>query len=196
MSFPGFWQPICNQCIHARYRKRTLPRERTGKIPNFLTTESIHEKKKSSDVDQELKQCFSISYCLNIHLHWLLSNERHKSQRLMLPFDKNLSKKTFYGDLATSNDWTVFFELQELKAFSIKCFPQEICQTTGIRTYCEFSQVLLPICSQHNTQYRKGMLPCECTGKLPSFLATESIHFQQKKQHNVNIEFNQCQAIV
>ena len=39
-------------------------------------------------------------------------------------------KKTFYGDLATSNDWTVFFELPELKAFSIKHFPQDICQTT------------------------------------------------------------------
>ena len=31
-------------------------------------------------------------------------------------------KKTFYGDLATSNDRTVFFELPELKAFSIKHF--------------------------------------------------------------------------
>ena len=31
-----------------------LPRELTGKIPNFLTTESIHLKKKSSNVDQEL----------------------------------------------------------------------------------------------------------------------------------------------
>ena len=40
------------------------------------------------------------------------------------------NKKTFYGDLATSNDWTVFFELPELKAFSIKHFPQDICQTT------------------------------------------------------------------
>ena len=34
------------------------------------------------------------------------------------------------GDLATSIDWTVFFELSELKAFSIKHFPQDICQTT------------------------------------------------------------------
>ena len=39
-------------------------------------------------------------------------------------------KKNFYGDLATSNDWTVFFELPELKEFSIKHFPQDICQTT------------------------------------------------------------------
>ena len=41
-------------------------------------------------------------------------------------------KKTFYRDLATSNSWTVFFELTELmiKAFSIKHFPQDICQTT------------------------------------------------------------------
>ena len=39
-------------------------------------------------------------------------------------------KKSFYGDLATSNDWTVFFELPELKAFSIKHFPQDIFQTT------------------------------------------------------------------
>ena len=31
-------------------------------------------------------------------------------------------KKTFFGDLATSNDWTVFFELPELKAFSINTF--------------------------------------------------------------------------
>ena len=31
-------------------------------------------------------------------------------------------KKTFYGDLATSNDWTVFFELPKLKAFSINTF--------------------------------------------------------------------------
>ena len=27
-------------------------------------------------------------------------------------------KKTFYGDLATSNDWTVFFEFPELKIFA------------------------------------------------------------------------------
>ena len=39
-------------------------------------------------------------------------------------------KKSYNGDLATSNDWTVFFELPELKAFSIKHFPQDICQTT------------------------------------------------------------------
>ena len=38
-------------------------------------------------------------------------------------------RKTFYGDLAGANDWTVFFELPELKAFSIKHFPQDICQT-------------------------------------------------------------------
>ena len=43
---------------------------------------------------------------------------------------KLTKKKTFYGDLATSNDWTVFFKLPELKAFSIKHFPQVICQTT------------------------------------------------------------------
>ena len=40
------------------------------------------------------------------------------------------NKKTFYRDLATSNDWTVFFELPELKVLAIKYFPQEICQTT------------------------------------------------------------------
>ena len=40
-------------------------------------------------------------------------------------------KKTFYRDLATSNDWKVFFELPELKEFSIKHFPQDICQTTN-----------------------------------------------------------------
>ena len=34
----------------------------------------------------------------------------------------NNKKKTFYGHLATSNDWTVFFELPELKAFSINTF--------------------------------------------------------------------------
>ena len=38
-------------------------------------------------------------------------------------------KKTFHGDLATSNDWTVFCEHPD-KAFSIKHFPQDICQTT------------------------------------------------------------------
>ena len=38
-------------------------------------------------------------------------------------------RKTFYGDLAGANDWTVFFELPELKTFSIKHFPQDICQT-------------------------------------------------------------------
>jgi hypothetical protein len=38
-------------------------------------------------------------------------------------------RKTFYGDLAGANDWTVFFELPELKTFSIKLFPQDICQT-------------------------------------------------------------------
>ena len=43
---------------------------------------------------------------------------------------KTHNKKTSYGDFATSNDWTVFFELPELKAFSIKHFPQDICQTT------------------------------------------------------------------
>ena len=37
-------------------------------------------------------------------------------------------KKTCYGDLATSNVWTVLFELPVLKAFSIKYFPQDICQ--------------------------------------------------------------------
>ena len=37
-------------------------------------------------------------------------------------------RKTFYGDLAGANDWTVFFELPELKEFSIKHFPQDICQ--------------------------------------------------------------------
>ena len=42
----------------------------------------------------------------------------------------NKKKNTFSGDLATSNDWTVFFELPELKAFSIKHFLQDICQTT------------------------------------------------------------------
>ena len=35
-----------------------------------------------------------------------------------------------FGALATKNDWTVFFELPELKEFSIKHFPQDICQTT------------------------------------------------------------------
>ena len=40
------------------------------------------------------------------------------------------TKKTFYGDLAPSNDWTVFFDLPELKEFSIKYSPQDICQTT------------------------------------------------------------------
>ena len=43
---------------------------------------------------------------------------------------KHTIKKTLYGDLATSNDWTVLFELPELKEFSIKHFPQDICQTT------------------------------------------------------------------
>ena len=38
-------------------------------------------------------------------------------------------KKTLYGDLAGANDWTVFFEIPELKAFSIKQFPQDIYQT-------------------------------------------------------------------
>ena len=42
----------------------------------------------------------------------------------------NNKTKTFYGDLATSNDWTVFFQLPKLKAFSIKHFPQDSCQTT------------------------------------------------------------------
>jgi len=38
-------------------------------------------------------------------------------------------RKTFYGDLAGANDWTVFFELPELKELSIIHFPQDICQT-------------------------------------------------------------------
>ena len=35
-------------------------------------------------------------------------------------------RKTFYGDLAGANDWTVFFELPELKELSIKHFPQDM----------------------------------------------------------------------
>ena len=31
-------------------------------------------------------------------------------------------RKTFYGDLAGANDWTVFFKLPELKTFSINTF--------------------------------------------------------------------------
>ena len=38
-------------------------------------------------------------------------------------------RKTFYGDLAGANDWTVFFKLPELKELSIKHFPQDKCQT-------------------------------------------------------------------
>ena len=38
-------------------------------------------------------------------------------------------RKTFYGDLAGANDWTVFFKLPELKAFSIKHIPQDIYKT-------------------------------------------------------------------
>ena len=43
---------------------------------------------------------------------------------------KHNIKKAFYGDLDTSNDWSVFFRLPELKAFSIKHFPQDNFQTT------------------------------------------------------------------
>ena len=32
----------------------------------------------------------------------------------------HIKRKTFYRDLATSNDWTVFFELPELNEFSRK----------------------------------------------------------------------------
>ena len=45
-------------------------------------------------------------------------------------------RKTFYGDLAGANDWTVFFELPELKAFSIKHFPQVICQILYTEMHC------------------------------------------------------------
>ena len=38
-------------------------------------------------------------------------------------------RKTFHGDLAGANDWTVFFKLPELKELPIKHFPQDICQT-------------------------------------------------------------------
>jgi len=38
-------------------------------------------------------------------------------------------RKTFCRELAGANDWTVFFELLELKEFSIKIFPQDSCQT-------------------------------------------------------------------
>ena len=38
-------------------------------------------------------------------------------------------RKTFYGDLAGANNWTVYFELPELKEFLIKHFPQDIYQT-------------------------------------------------------------------
>ena len=44
------------------------------------------------------------------------------------------TEKTFYRDLATSNDWTVFFELPELKAFSIKHFPQDILNLPNYKT--------------------------------------------------------------
>ena len=50
--------------------------------------------------------------------------------RAMQSFTKyNSAMQTIYGDLAGANDWTVYFELPELKAFSIKHFPQDICQT-------------------------------------------------------------------
>ena len=42
---------------------------------------------------------------------------------------KQSKRKTIYEDLAGANDWTVFFELPELNAFSITHFPQHMCKT-------------------------------------------------------------------
>jgi len=63
-----------------------LPRERTGKIPNFLTTESIHlKKKKSSNVHQEFKKTVP-SYFLN-SFSTLASYQRNAEEpALMLSF--------------------------------------------------------------------------------------------------------------
>ena len=83
VSFPGFWQPICSQC-NARYRKRMLPCERTGKIPNFLTTESIHLKKKKQQYSSRIKTV--PSYCLN-SFSTLASYQRNAEEpALMLSF--------------------------------------------------------------------------------------------------------------
>ena len=55
---------------------------------------------------------------------------KEKASATTISTAKTQSKrKTFYGDLAGANDRTVFFELSELKAFSIKHFPPDICQT-------------------------------------------------------------------
>ena len=97
VSFPKFCSRFAasvtpdteNACCHVS----SLERSQT-----FWQQRAFIKKKKKKP------QCWSriktvSSYCLNLHLHWLLSNGRRKSQRLMLPFDRNPSRK--YGILGS-----------------------------------------------------------------------------------------------
>ena len=80
--------------------------------------------------------------------------------------------------------WKVFKKKKFLLSSSISVcnscaeFFSEI--FTGIRTYCEFSRVWLPIYSQRNARYRirklVRMLPREHTEKITTFLTTKSNH--------------------
>ena len=67
-------------------------------------------------------------------------------------------RKTFYGDLAGANDWTVFFELPELKELSINTF---------LKTYAKLKKKLIVL------SYLKA-------GKL--FWLGRNLRFQLKKE--------------
>ena len=82
--FPGFGNRFAasvtpdteNACCHvsALERSQTFWQQRAF----------IKKKKKKQQFWSRIKKVSS--YCLNLHLHWLLSTGRRKSQRLMLPF--------------------------------------------------------------------------------------------------------------
>ena len=73
--------------------------------------------------------------------------------------------KTFCGDLATSNNWTVFFELRELKVFSIKYFPQDICQTTKKLMRLSYLQAERLVLLAQNSRFRLKRELCFGTRK-------------------------------
>ena len=70
------------------------------------------------------------------------------------------TKKTFYGDLATSNDWTVFFELPELKAFSINPFLKIFAKLQNKLTLLSYLEAERFVLSAQNSRFQlKKELP-------------------------------------
>ena len=91
VSFPGFWQLICSQ-HNAWYRKHMLPHERTGKIPNVLTTESIHLKKKKAAMF--IKNLNSAKLLFKFFSYTgFLPKERWRASVNAFPFDVNLYRQ-------------------------------------------------------------------------------------------------------